>query len=93
MLDGVPGWFHYRTDCWETLDSVTCIVSLVIYLECIHTMFQVERIRCREKQGSVRDLLDSSMQAVSAVIDFTKQGEKKGNKVWKDFAWVVSLYT
>ncbi|KAM5438395.1 hypothetical protein MferCBS31731_004972 [Microsporum ferrugineum] len=92
MLDGVPGWFHYRTDCWETLDSVTCIVSLVIYLECIHTMFQVERIRCREKQGSVRDLLDSSMQAVSAVIDFTKQGEKKGNKVWKDFAWVFLLY-
>ncbi|EGD87653.1 hypothetical protein H112_04119 [Trichophyton rubrum D6] len=92
MLDGVPGWFHYRTNCWETLDSVTCIVSLVIYLECIHTMFQIERIRCREKQGSIRDLLDSSMQAVSAVIDFTKQGEKKGNKVWKDFAWVFLLY-
>ncbi|KAF3482529.1 uncharacterized protein GIQ15_05288 [Arthroderma uncinatum] len=92
MWDGVPGWFHYRPNCWEILDPVICIVSLVIYLECIHTIFQIERIRCRENEGPVRDLLDTSMQAVSAVIDFTKQGEKKGNKIWKHFAWVFLLY-
>ncbi|KAK2873915.1 hypothetical protein FQN49_002006, partial [Arthroderma sp. PD_2] len=93
MWDGVPGWFHYRTNCWEVQDPVICIVSLVIYVECMHTIFQIERIRCRENQGPVRDLLDTSMQAVSAVIDFTKQGEKKGNKIWKHFSWIFLLYT
>ncbi|PGH14178.1 hypothetical protein AJ80_06047 [Polytolypa hystricis UAMH7299] len=72
----IPARFRYNSDSWKALDPMSCTAGLMIYLEYLHAVFQVERIRSREGLGDKKDLLDCSMQAVSAVMDFSKQQTK-----------------
>ncbi|KAF5857633.1 hypothetical protein ETB97_005486 [Aspergillus alliaceus] len=54
-------------------------------------MIQVERIRCREMPEAMTDLLDSAMQIISAVTDYTKLREQESS-IGKPYTWIFSFY-
>ncbi|KAB8068217.1 hypothetical protein BDV29DRAFT_199578 [Aspergillus leporis] len=68
------------------------IISLIIHLEFLHTVFQVERIRCREIPETITDLLDSAMQIISAVTDYLKLLEQEVN-IRKQYIWIVLSFS
>jgi hypothetical protein len=78
LWDTVPSEFHYSKHFWKALSPHLAIVSLVIHLEYLHTVFQVERIRCNECADAMTDLLDSAMQIVSVAMEFAKHHDQQG---------------
>ncbi|KAL5361377.1 putative fungal-specific transcription factor [Aspergillus floccosus] len=91
LWDTVPSEFHYSKDYWKALSPHMAIVSLVIHLEYLHTVFQVERLRCNESADATTDLLDSAMQIVSVVMEFAKHHDQKGS-MWDQYTWIFLLY-
>ncbi|KAE8371329.1 putative fungal-specific transcription factor [Aspergillus bertholletiae] len=91
LWDRVPSELHYSKHSWEVLGPHLSIISLVIHLEYLYTVFQVERIRCSEGPNGMTDLLDSAMQIVSAVTDFAKQRDHKGS-IREQYTWIFLFY-
>ncbi|OGM40976.1 fungal specific transcription factor [Aspergillus bombycis] len=91
LWDRVPNEFHYSKRSWEVLGPHLSIISLVIHLEYLYTVFQVERIRCGESADAMADLLDSAMQIVSAVTDFAKQRDQEGS-IREQYTWIFLFY-
>lgn len=91
MWDRVPSELHYTKHSWEVLGPHLSVISLVIHLEYLYTVFQVERIRCSESLDAMTDLLDSAMQIVLAVTDFAKQRDQESS-IRKQYTWIVSNY-
>ncbi|KAB8258839.1 hypothetical protein BDV32DRAFT_150929 [Aspergillus pseudonomiae] len=91
LWDRVPKELHYSKRSWEVLGPHLSIISLVIHLEYLYTVFQVERIRCSESPDAMTDLLDSAMQIVSAVTDFAKQREQEDN-IREQYTWIFLFY-
>ncbi|RAQ57303.1 fungal specific transcription factor [Aspergillus flavus] len=91
LWDKVPNEFHYSKHTWEVLGPHLSIVSLVIHLEYLYTVFQVERIRCSESLDAMTDLLDSAMQIVSVVTDFTRQRDQEGS-IREQYTWIFLFY-
>ncbi|THC89780.1 hypothetical protein EYZ11_010758 [Aspergillus tanneri] len=90
LWDRVPSEFHYSKHSWEVLGPHLSIISLVIHLEYLHTVFQVERIRCSESADAMTDLLDSAMQIVSAVTDFAKHRDREGS-IREQYTWIGAI--
>ncbi|KNG82297.1 hypothetical protein ANOM_008700 [Aspergillus nomiae NRRL 13137] len=91
LWDRVPKELHYSKRSWGVLGPHLSIISLVIHLEYLYTVFQVERIRCSESPDAMTDLLDSAMQIVSAVTDFTKQSDQEGS-IREKYTWIFLFY-
>ncbi|KAE8131229.1 hypothetical protein BDV38DRAFT_288897 [Aspergillus pseudotamarii] len=91
LWDRVPSEFHYSKHSWEVLGPHLSIISLVIHLEYLYTVFQVERIRCSESPDAMTDLLDSAMQIVSAVTDFAKQRDQESS-IRGQYTWIFLFY-
>jgi hypothetical protein len=91
LWDKVPSEFHYNKHSWGVLSPHLSVISLVIHLEYLHTVFQVERIRCSESSDAITDLLDSAMQIVSAVTDFAKHRDQESS-IREQYTWIVSHY-
>ncbi|GIJ88175.1 hypothetical protein Asppvi_007093 [Aspergillus pseudoviridinutans] len=92
MWDRVPSEFHYSKHSWKALSPHLAIIRLVIHLEYLHTLFQIERIRCNELPDSMTDLLDSAMQIVSAVTDFAKHRNQE-DSIRQQYTWIFLFYT
>ncbi|GAB1199732.1 hypothetical protein APSETT444_009089 [Aspergillus pseudonomiae] len=90
LWDRVPKELHYSKRSWEVLGPHLSIISLVIHLEYLYTVFQVERIRCSESPDAMTDLLDSAMQIVSAVTDFAKQRDQEDN-IREQYTWIACV--
>ncbi|KAF7587426.1 hypothetical protein BBP40_007245 [Aspergillus hancockii] len=90
LWDRVPSEFHYNKHSWGVLSPHLSIISLVIHLEYLHTMLQVERIRCSESPDAITDLLDSAMQIVSAVTDFAKHRDQESS-IREQYTWIVCV--
>ncbi|KAF5856992.1 hypothetical protein ETB97_006448 [Aspergillus alliaceus] len=91
LWDRVPSEFHYNKHCWGVLSPHLSVISLVIHLEYLHTVFQVERIRCSESPDAITDLLDSAMQIVSAVTDFAKHRDQESS-IRGQYTWIFLFY-
>ncbi|PKX91327.1 fungal specific transcription factor domain-containing protein [Aspergillus novofumigatus IBT 16806] len=91
LWDKVPSQFHYSKHSWKASSPHLAIISLVIHLEYVHTLFQVERIRSNEVPDAMSDLLDSAMQIVSAVTDFAKHRNQEAS-IREQYAWIFLLY-
>ncbi|KAF4151946.1 hypothetical protein CNMCM6069_002801 [Aspergillus lentulus] len=91
LWDKIPSQFHYSKNSWKALSPHLAIISLVIHLEYLHTLFQVERIRSNEVPDAMSDLLDSAMQIVSAVTDFAKHRNQEAS-IREQYTWIFLLY-
>ncbi|GFF59720.1 hypothetical protein IFM51744_10025 [Aspergillus udagawae] len=91
LWDTVPSEFHYSKHFWKALSPHLAIVSLVIHLEYLHTVFQVERIRCNECADAMTDLLDSAMEIVSVVMEFAKHHDQQGS-MREQYTWIFLFY-
>jgi hypothetical protein len=89
LWDKVPSGFHYIKHSWKALGPHLAIISLVIHLEYLHTVFQVERIRSNEVPNAMSDLVDSAMQIVSAVTDYAKHRNQE-TSIREQYTWIVS---
>jgi hypothetical protein len=92
LWDKVPSEFHYSKHSWKALGPHLAIISLVIHLEYLHTVFQVERIRSNEAPNAMSDLVDSAMQIVSAVTDYAKHRSQE-TSIREQYTWISLLYT
>ncbi|EIT83012.1 hypothetical protein AO1008_10481 [Aspergillus oryzae 100-8] len=72
MWTQIPQEYHYSADSWGMLSPPSCVSLILVYSEYLYTVFQVERIRCRENQDATKDLLDTSMKVISVVNDLMK---------------------
>lgn len=88
LWDQIPKQYHYRADCWEFLSPSTCVAIVLAYFEYLHTVFQVERIRCRENQDDTKGLLDTSMKVISVANDLMKHREQAGSVLRSPFLWI-----
>lgn len=73
IWDTIPSGFCYDASCWDRLTPSACLVSHAIYLGCLYSVFQIQRILRRENPRVVADLVGVCMQMLSAVIDLAKQ--------------------
>lgn len=55
----------------------------------LHTVCQVECIRCNDLPDAMTDLLDSAMQIISAVMDFVKYCDQE-DSIRQQYTWIVS---
>ncbi|KAB8224187.1 hypothetical protein BDV33DRAFT_188456 [Aspergillus novoparasiticus] len=85
MWTQIPQEYHYSADTWGMLSPPSCVSLILVYFEYLYTVFQVERIRCRENQDATKDLLDTSMKVISVVNDLMKHREQAGNHIIKSF--------
>lgn len=60
-----------------------------MYLEYLLSVFQTQRIRRQEDPEATKDLIDTSVQLLSAIVGMTKQFQH--GDVQRNFGWVVSL--
>jgi hypothetical protein len=91
MWAQIPKQYHYSASCWELLSPSTCLAMVLIHFEYLYTVFQVERIRCRENLDDTKDLLDTSMRIISVVNDIMKQRDQAGSVLRSHFLWIVSV--
>lgn len=91
LWDTIPSDFRYDATCWDRLTPSACLVTHAIYLEYVYSVFQIQRILRRENARVVTDLIDVSMQMLSAVIDLTRQ---KGHReeIQERFSHVFLFY-
>ncbi|RAQ48253.1 hypothetical protein AFGD_004282 [Aspergillus flavus] len=89
MWTQIPQEYHYSADSWGMLSPPSCVSLILVYSEYLYTVFQVERIRCRENQDATKDLLDTSMKVISVVNDLMKHREQAGNHIIKSFFCIL----
>ncbi|EDP49526.1 conserved hypothetical protein [Aspergillus fumigatus A1163] len=56
----------------------------------LHTVCQVECIRCNDLPDAMTDLLDSAMQIISAVMDFVKYCDQE-DSIRQQYTWIYDL--
>ncbi|EEP82022.1 predicted protein [Uncinocarpus reesii 1704] len=69
----VPNQFRYDISCWKTIEPIACIAMLVIYLEYLHSLFQIQRILCQQNVAENSSLLNTSVQLLSTALHLLKQ--------------------
>ncbi|KAE8375021.1 hypothetical protein BDV26DRAFT_25387 [Aspergillus bertholletiae] len=89
MWTQIPQEYQYSEESWEMLNPRSCISIILVYFEYLYTVFQVERIRCRENQDDTKDLLDTSMRVISVVNDLMKHREQADNNIIKSFFCIL----
>ncbi|PLB51347.1 hypothetical protein P170DRAFT_356191 [Aspergillus steynii IBT 23096] len=91
LWDTIPVQFHYHTTGFGDKNPATAAIRVITCLEYLHTISQIERIRCRDSPDAMHNLLDSSMRIVTALIDFIK-ARKQGGNIQKEYTGVFLLY-
>ncbi|WEW60457.1 hypothetical protein PRK78_005943 [Emydomyces testavorans] len=87
----IPLQFRYDVNCWKTLEPITCVAMLVIYLEYLHSLFQIQRILCQQNLAESSSLLSTSMQLLSTVLHLLKQPEPTP-EMQTNFSWIFLFY-
>lgn len=60
-----------------------------MYLEYLLSVFQIQRIRRQEDPEATKDLIDTSVQLLSAIVGMTRYYQHCDVK--RNFGWIVSL--
>ncbi|OKL61728.1 hypothetical protein UA08_03061 [Talaromyces atroroseus] len=88
--DRIPVRFRYSSDCWQQKDHLECLARAIVYLDFLSNVFQIQRIRRQEEPEATKDLLDTSMQLLSVIIDMIKQVQRHENI--KQIPWILLIY-
>lgn len=90
--DQIPVRFRYSPSCWEDRETSECLARTTVFLEYLSSVFQIHRIRRQENPEATKDLLDSSMQLLSVIIDLMKQWHRP--EIRGQLEWLVcSIYS
>ncbi|PWY94640.1 hypothetical protein BO94DRAFT_582029 [Aspergillus sclerotioniger CBS 115572] len=68
----IPFRFHYDPTCWTSCDVMESLARILIRFDYQFRVLHLQRIRCKENNAAIGDLMDTSLQVLSMIMDLAR---------------------